>query len=236
MSEMLTIVLYCWLSGLAIFVGALLASRLPANRGEIEREVLHGIVAFGGGILIAAVSFVLAPKGLAGVSLPAAAFWFCSGAVLFMIVDRKLAQHGGSKAQLMAMLLDYIPEAIALGAVFPHDHQLGILLSLFIGLQNLPEGFNAFREATGQRHPRGKTLKTMLLLSLLGPAAGLTGWLLLAGQNGCVAALMLVSAGGILYLIFQDIAPQVRMKRHWSPPLGATLGFLLGMIGEKLLG
>jgi ZIP family zinc transporter len=47
---------------------------------------------------------------------------------------------------------------------------------------------------------------------------------------------MLVAGGGILYLVFQDIAPQVRLKRHWAPALGATLGFIVGMVGEKLLG
>ncbi|MEZ6108446.1 MAG: hypothetical protein R3B96_20695 [Pirellulaceae bacterium] len=50
-----------------------------------------------------------------------------------------------------------------------------------------------------------------------------------------MAAVMLFAAGGILYLVFQDIAPQARLKRHWSPPLGAVAGFLLGVIGQMLL-
>ena len=44
------------------------------------------------------------------------------------------------------------------------------------------------------------------------------------------------AAGGILYLIFQDIAPQSKMRRHWMPPLGAVLGFVVGMIGKQLIG
>ena len=47
---------------------------------------------------------------------------------------------------------------------------------------------------------------------------------------------MLLAAGGILYLTFQDIAPQARLARHWSPPLGAVLGFALALVGELLLG
>lgn len=42
--------------------------------------------------------------------------------------------------------------------------------------------------------------------------------------------------GGILYLVFQNIAPQARMRRHWTPPLGAVLGFAVGLLGEQLLG
>jgi ZIP family zinc transporter len=46
---------------------------------------------------------------------------------------------------------------------------------------------------------------------------------------------MLFAAGGILYLVFQDIAPQVKLERHWSPPLGAVIGFALGLLGTMLL-
>jgi ZIP family zinc transporter len=46
---------------------------------------------------------------------------------------------------------------------------------------------------------------------------------------------MLFASGGILYLIFQDIAPQSHMQRHWAPPLGAVLGFCLGMLGNSVL-
>ncbi len=47
---------------------------------------------------------------------------------------------------------------------------------------------------------------------------------------------MSFASGGILYLIFQDIAPQIRMERHWTPPLGAVLGFAIGMVGHQLIG
>ena len=42
--------------------------------------------------------------------------------------------------------------------------------------------------------------------------------------------------GGILYLIFQDIAPQSRLDRHWAPPLGAIFGFAVGLTGHALMG
>jgi ZIP family zinc transporter len=36
--------------------------------------------------------------------------------------------------------------------------------------------------------------------------------------------------------VFQDIAPMAKLRNHWTPATGATLGFMLGMIGEKVLG
>jgi hypothetical protein len=43
------------------------------------------------------------------------------------------------------------------------------------------------------------------------------------------------SGGGILYLVFQDIAPQAKLARHWAPPLGAVVGFLLGMVAQMVV-
>lgn len=65
--------------------------------------------------------------------------------------------------------------------------------------------------------------------------AGTAGYLLLADSPRIVAAIMLFAAGGILYIVFQDIAPQVRLQHHWAPPLGALAGFLLGLVGSVAL-
>jgi ZIP family zinc transporter len=45
---------------------------------------------------------------------------------------------------------------------------------------------------------------------------------------------MLLASGGILYLIFQDIATQVILRKHRGPPLAAVLGFALAMLGSVL--
>jgi len=134
------------------------------------------------------------------------------------------------------MLSDFIPEAIALGAVFSHDHRLGLLLALFIGAQNLPEGFNSFGELRKGTGRSAMILWHMFFVSFLGPLAALLGYFFLGEHPSITAGIMVFAAGGILYLVFQDIAPQAKMRRHWLPPLGAVLGFIVGMLGQKLIG
>ncbi len=235
MGELFSIAIYCWAAGLTILVGAVAARFLPSSRREIVREAIHTAIAFGGGVLVAAVAFALVPMGLETLPLWLAIPLFLAGSLLFMWIDARLSCCGSSRAQFMAMLLDFLPEAVSMGAVFPHNPKLGVLLAIFIGAQNLPEGFNAYRElVAGDAHPR-RVLAMMFALTFLGPAAGLLGYFVLQSARGVVGALMLLAGGGILYLVFQDIAPLVRMKRHWTPALGATLGFIVGMVGEKLL-
>jgi len=64
----------------------------------------------------------------------------------------------------------------------------------------------------------------MLLLVPAGPAIAIFGWFYLSHDLWLMGAVMLFASGGILYLIFQDIALQSHMRRHWVPPLGAVLG------------
>ena len=73
-------------------------------------------------------------------------------------------------------------------------------------------------------------------MALLGPLFSLLGFYYLAQFPVIMSGIMLFAAGGILYSVFQDIAPQIRMENHWLPPLGGILGFLVGMIGFMLEG
>ena len=129
------------------------------------------------------------------------------------------------------MTLDYVPEAIALGGLIALGSTTAPLVAVLIGLQNLPEGFNAYRELTVNNSTK-KTLLIMFMLVPLGPIAGLSGFFILAEHAVIIGTIMLFSSGGILYLLFQDIAPQSRLEQHWAPPLGAVIGFCVALFGH----
>lgn len=236
MSQLVIVITVSWTAGLAAFIGGVFAKLEGTAESRWKSELIHGIVAFGGGILVAAVAFALAPSGIENLPPLGLAAVFCLGGLVFCMIDARLAQRGGSKAQLLAMLMDFIPEAIALGALFAHDHKTGLLLGLFIGAQNLPEGFNAFRESVAGNVAPRTALIGLFAVSGLGPVAAAIGYFFLSDRPVLTASIMSFAAGGILYLIFQDIAPQSKMQHDWKPPLGAVLGFVIGMVGEQLLG
>lgn len=235
MADIIQAVLYSLASGATVILGGFLAKLKVLPKNEVGREISHGIVAFGGGVLIAAVAFVLTPKAIALLSLPLLTGVFFLGVISFLILDRFIAQRGGRVAQLMAMMMDFIPEALALGAVFASDNQTGLLLALFIGMQNLPEAYNSFGDLLSSGFSPNKSLWILVPFSLIGVVAAVCGYRFLSGNDHIIASLMLFSAGGILYLVFQDIAPMAKLRNHWTPATGATLGFMLGMIGTKIL-
>ncbi|MEP2641878.1 hypothetical protein [Roseobacter sp.] len=221
------------LAGLSIPLGAWLAlvrtDRFPNGLGS---ELRHGVVAFGAGALLAAVALVLLPEGSARLAPGPALGWFLAGGVGFAYVDKLLATSGGKVAQFLAMMMDYLPEALALGALITGDMSTALLVAALIALQNLPEGYNAMREMTDAG---GGRLWVFFLMVPLGPLAAYIGLTLPIHFEPFIGAVMMVASGGILYLMFQDIAPQVPVENTMMPPLGAILGFGLGLAGHLLI-
>lgn len=241
LAPMLETLLLAGLAGAMIPLGGWLAARERLLPGWLEEEARHSVIAFGGGALVAAVALVLVPEGAARLPEAAVLALFLAGGAAFAWLDRLVATRLGPRGQLLAMVSDFVPEAMALGALLAAGGgEAALLLALLIALQNLPEAFNAYREALSARghpsHSRARTLRLFAGLALVGPLAAAAGHLWLADRPAVLGGLMVFAGGGILYLIFEDIAPQAPLAAHWGPPLGAVAGFALGLAGHLWLG
>jgi len=235
MPQLYEAILLALLAGAAIPLGGAIAAVEHIHPYWLENEFRHAVIAFGGGALLAAIALVLIPEGITGLSALSVFFFFLSGAIVFLVIDYMIAVRGGAISQVISMLLDFIPEAMALGAVITKDPSKAVLVAFLIGLQNLPEGFNAYREIKANRHCSGcKALSLFAGLALLGPISAFIGMKCFMENEVLLDKIMVFSAGGILYLIFQDIAPQAKLKKRWFPALGAVAGFLLGVIGYMM--
>jgi len=225
-----------FLAGLCMPLGGLLARAKLFSSKWLELEFRHFVIALGGGILLGAVALVLVPEGMAAFNGSSySILLFITGGLLFFGLEKYLGLKRREQPQLTGMVLDYLPEALALGGLAITRPDLAPFVALLIGLQNLPEGFNAFHELENINHRAGKTLAIMFALSLTGPLATYIGYLYLANNHYLLGSVLLISAGGILYLIFQDIAPQSKLQKHWAPSLGAVLGFATALIAQSLL-
>jgi ZIP family zinc transporter len=231
------LIIFSGFAGITVFIGGLLANYFNHHikEGHIKYEIIHTLMSFGAGIILSALALVLIPKGMEELELIPMAISFLVGAVLFMFIDRALAKKGGQTATLLAMMMDFIPESIALGAVYAIDPQMSTLLAVFIGLQNLPEAFNSYRDLVLSGFSAGKTLLIFLFLSTFGIIGALTGHFVLSDYPELTAHLMVFASGGILYLLIQDIIPESKLEHNFTTSLGATIGFLVGIIGEKVM-
>lgn len=227
---------YTTLAGACILIGGLAARVERIHPKWLENELRHSIIAFGGGVLISAVALVLVPEGSKLVpSTWAAALLLVAGGLTFFAIERYLGLRRRGKPQFLAMMLDYLPESLALGGMFAVGAESAPVLAVLTGLQNLPESFNAYRELTALAQGNSRRILWLMCAMIpLGPAAGALGWIHASEHTVVLGAIMLFSSGGILYLLFQDVAPQSHLNRHWGPALGAVLGFAVSMLAQLI--
>ncbi|QHI39293.1 hypothetical protein IMCC3317_47030 [Kordia antarctica] len=231
------LILFSGFAGITVFIGGLLGNYFNHHikEGAIKYEIIHTMMSFGAGIILSAVALVLIPKGLEELEVLDIAVSFSAGVLIFMFIGRYLAKKGGKNATLMAMLMDFIPESIALGATFAIEPKMAALLAVFIGLQNLPEAFNSFRDLVSNGFSVKKTLIIFFVLSFFGIGCALIGHYFLRDFPVITAHLMTFASGGILYLLINDIIPESKLENNYLTSLGATFGFLVGIIGEKII-
>jgi zinc transporter, ZIP family len=235
MQPIVEMLVYTSLSGLAIPAGGLLGMASWFLPTWLDREVRHWVLALGGGILVGTVALALVPEGLKSVPHVPAMGLLAAGGLFFCWIDVLIKKAKSAGSQMMAMLADFVPETLAVGAAFAAGEGHGRNLALLIAAQNLPEAFNAYREIdTSYPGGRRSLILRFTALAALGPIVGLAAHLWLADAHALVGGVMLFVSGGILYLTFQDIAPQVKLENAWGPPLGAVMGFMIALAASLM--
>jgi len=229
------IIILTLLAGLAMPFGALLANVESFCGKRLQDEVRHSVVAFGGGALLSAVALVLIPKGIETLDLLSIILSFGLGGILIGCISKYLSKSGSKASNFIAMLTDFVPEALALGtSVAMGEEALAVLLAIMIGLQNLPEGFSTYRDLIDSDWKGNHIIYSLTIVALLGPISGLLGFYVLVDYPQLIAAMMLFSSGGILFLVFQDIIPESQLECSSKPAIATSLGFLLGLVGHVL--
>lgn len=101
MNDLVQIVVLTLIAGLAIPIGASIASVERIRPRWLENEVRHGVMAFGGGALLSAVALVLVPEGVSHLSWYAVAACFSAGGIVFMALDIRLEANNTPFSQLI---------------------------------------------------------------------------------------------------------------------------------------
>lgn len=216
-----------WLAGLSIPAGALISSNVVLRDACLRMELDSFVSYFGGGALLAAIALVLIPRGMEHASVFSVVVAFATGGLVFWQFSAWAKRTRNTASQFMGMLLDFFPEAILLGAAAAGGSSVTYLLAGLIALQNMPEGFAAYHEMQEGMNSRGRLLMIFFAASIVGPIAAWLGFALLATSDFTLAVILLFCSGGILYLIFEDIAPSAHSKHKSFPAMGSIWGFLL---------
>ena len=219
----------------SLLVGGALALLLP-----IRERVLGWIMAFGAGVLIAAVAYELVEEafqtaesnGTIGLGLAAGALTFFVGDV---IVDRmggserksmRRAGAGSALAIVLGIVLDGIPESAVIGLGLLEGQGVSVAVIAAVFLSNLPEAVAATTGLKAGGWAPRKIMGLWTLVALVSGLASLLGYALFDSAGPDALAFVLAFAGGaILTMLADTMMPEAYEHGGKLVGLLTTLGF-----------
>lgn len=227
--------------------GALLVGAIIAWYKDVPQNVVAGIMAFGAGVLISALSFDLVAESLDEAGIWPTLTGFAVGAILYVGVNalldwRNLRNRRGREESpgtgtgiAVGALLDGIPESMVLGLSMVGGHSVSVPVLTAVVISNLPEGLSS----TAELKASGKDKKFVFTLwggiAIVAAVSSVVGYTILADASveltGFITAL---AAGAILAMICDTMIPDAFRRTHNYTGLLATVGFLTSLIIHEL--
>jgi len=164
----------CRAMGAALGYGALAASSLVIGALlGLARDwpplVVGGVLAFGAGALISAVSFDLVEEGAALGGPGTIGLGLAAGALVYFGADRALERGGpdGGTALALGAFLDGIPEQLVLGIGLATGDGVSVGLLVAIFVSNLPEAIGSSTDMRAAKRPRGWILRLWIAVAAI---------------------------------------------------------------------
>lgn len=230
----------------ALLIGALLGWFI-----RFSAKTVAYVMAFGSGILVAALSFELVGSTLGEVSILWVAGGFMVGALVFSLINhqlnlpaakhRKRSQHQPSVASNTGVaiaagtLLDGIPESIAIGLLVASGGKLSLATIAAIFISNIPEALSS--TAGMRRGGRGGwfILRLWLGIAVCSGVFAVIGAVFFGSAPAHIKALVTcVAAGGIFAMVVETMIPEAFAETHEMSGLVAALGFVVAVALQAL--
>jgi ZIP family zinc transporter len=245
-----------FLWGLVVGSGFLLGA-IIAFFSYLHHRAIAAVMGFGGGVLVAVISFSLMEEAYAhgGIILTAAGFF--GGGALFCLVNWYLSKRGarhrkrcgecvaqpsesevsGSGVAIMVgAMFDGIPEAIIVGISLLSGSSIGTMILVGFIISNIPQGLSS---AEGMKMAGRSTIYIFTVwfgIVLVSGLAALFGYSVLGlFSPEIVAVVTALSAGGILAMLAETMIPEAFEKAHNFIGLITVAGFLTFFILVKLV-
>src|SRR5215212_3879409 len=177
-------------AGSALLLGASIGYFL-----RVPQRLIAAVMAFGGGVLISALSFDLMDEAYQRGGFDSTAGGFLAGAAVYTAANWALTQHGAKHrkrsgdqqpsedqhagsgvAIAVGALLDGIPESIVIGTSMIQGGVVSIVAVVAIFLSNVPEGLSS---AAGMKQA-GRSVRYVLgvwaVIALISGIAALLGY------------------------------------------------------------
>lgn len=231
---------------------------------EVSPKLNKIFVGFASGIMLSACFFSLIKPAME-TNIPYMPSWavvaisIVLGAGFLWLID-KIVPHihaGEDKAEglegrrltkmqkmFLAVTIHNIPEGLSVGIAFgvalsqPDNHSLligALLLSIGMGIQNIPEGAAVSLPIKGETGSNGKAFLFGMLSGAVEPIAALVGLFLALQIQGVMPWALAFAAGAMIYAVAEEMIPEMTSEGHdhigiWSFVIGFVVMLALDCI------
>lgn len=236
--------LWGWLAASTLLVGALMGFywRLP-------RKAAATVMAYGSGVLIAALCFEQIPEAQRLGGIWPTLGGLLLGGVVFVLAnewlnhqERKHRSKSSGKAPVVGLLiaagafLDGIPESLGLGLGLLGGGHISLVMMIAIALANLPEGLASAAGLKAEGRSAGYVFALWGGIVLLSGVAAALGPLLMADVSPLWLSFALgFSAGAVLCMLVDTLIPEAFAQTHALTGLITLAGFMTAFTLSNVL-
>ena len=233
---------------------ALLIGAAVGYLASLPQRLIAAIMAFGGGVLISALSFELMDEAYSQGGFPATAIGFLGGAVVYSAANLYLARRGAKHrkrsdgkqpseadeggsglAIAVGALLDGIPESIVIGVTMIGGGAVSAVAVAAIFISNVPEGLSSSAGMKKAKRPPAYIFGLWSAIAVVSGVAALAGFAVFSHfSDAVVAATTAVAAGAILAMLADTMIPEAFEYAHNLTGLITVAGFLIAFMLSKL--
>ena len=236
----------CLLAGIISFLMTGIGSGLVFLIKRENKNIMSIMFAMSSGIMLAAsfYSLLLPAANIANTlhindSLICSLGIICGGLMVFGGNKIFCHHHNISNGLLMfSITLHNLPEGIAIGVAFGSIELSGqtlmgcYMLTLCLGLQNIPEGSAISFPLLNKGVPKIKSFLLGLMSAITEPIGAIVGYLLVAKINYLMPFLLSLSAGCMIYIIVDEMIFECNKKNKHS--MFILIGFIIMMILDNI--
>ena len=191
------------------------------------KKFLHYFISFAAGVLIAVSFFDLIPEAMhkledAGIEHSELFLFIVVGIVLFFLIERMIHWHHCDKeccdakpAGLLILTGDFVHnflDGILIAGAFMLDFGTGVVTAITVAIHEIPQEFGDFAVLVHSGFTKKKALLLNFLSALSAVFGGILGYFLFDRLSGFIPFVVLITAGGFLYIALSDIVPA--MHKH----------------------
>ena len=223
---------------------------VPLTRRRISDRVLHGMLGFSAGLLLAIALFDILPEAheislAAGLDVRLPALAAAIGFVALLVAHRVFVSRGvhfheeeGRRIQpfgtlaLGALTVHGLVDGIVIPLAFTASAEAGLVIGLAILLHQVPDSFAALTLALSSGR-RGKKAALFVLATAVDTPIGIALGLLFVNAGAWLVPLGLgFSAGTFLYVSAADLIPELQ---HRAQSASVALSIVAGIAVVALL-